>query len=67
MEEVFEPVTENQKQNISKQEELSESKYKHYDIRLKLQHKQYKTKLEQYENRVTQCKNQLKKEYKNMM
>ena len=64
MEEVFEPVTENQKQNVSNNKNFPKSKYKHYEIRLKIQHK---TKLEQYENRVIQCKNQLKKEYKNMM
>ena len=60
MEEVFEPVTENQKQNISKQQSnFPKSKYKHYEIRLaKLRELQHK----QYENRVTQCKNQLKKE-----
>ena len=34
MEEVFEPVTENQKQNISKQQELPKGKYKHYELRL---------------------------------
>ena len=48
MEEVFEPVTENQKksQNKTKLESEKKNNYKRYVILLKLQHKQY-------ENRVT--------------
>ena len=47
MEEIFEPVTKNQKQNQTKQQELLKSKYKHYVILLKLQHKQSKIRQEQ--------------------
>ena len=46
MEEVFEPVTENQKKSQNQTKLESEKQYKRYVILLKLQHKQY-------ENRVT--------------
>ena len=52
MEEVFEPVTENQKQNISKQQELSEKQIQVLRDSTQTTTQQYKTKLEQYKNRV---------------
>ena len=47
MEEVFEPVTENQKQNKLNNKNFLKSKYKRYVILLKLQHKQSKIRQEQ--------------------
>ena len=47
MEEVFEPVTENQKQTKLNNKNFLKSKYKRYVILLKLQHKQSKIRQEQ--------------------
>ena len=48
LEELLEPVTENQKQNQTKQHELSEKKHQHYVILLELQHRQTKTRQAHY-------------------
>ena len=47
MEEVFDPVTENEKQNQLNNKNFLKSKYKHHVILLKLQHKQLKIRQEQ--------------------
>ena len=71
MEEVFEPVTENQKQNQIQIQLQSDKQIQTYVILLKLQHKQSKIRQEQYKNLVKilmkSCTAQSKKEYENMM